>query len=773
MLGGKKADTGELTGTVEFGGRRLAAMLHQLNGTWVLAIQSNARKVSDLVPHLRGTIADDLSLGSPLLVLSSGKVQCARMNAAASSFYRSAFGNGSIALDLERGINLVAPVTPSGVVQRTFGLVGLGQLRAVLTGVLLRDCDGQALAQARKNGTLKDALRKGTMLKASLPSTGLRLPAGFRTGPAFLFVTGEPGVGLGFSLTMAPRGGSPRQFECQLAARKTDTGLTEASIFANSTGRWENALGIRGFNLDQVAVVFSIDAAQRFGVGVKAKMAVGHRQMDVAGKILLHLVTGAPAGGAFEGHIDRLSSDDLLALMSARSRNRGAFRCDTPGFELRNVGLRVAPGGGDSNLGIQAGFALRGALYAFGRSLANVDGEMDDSPMLNLKGRIADFDLGPVGLRGCQVDIKLATTRDAHFRLHGASKLAIVHKSIDLDANATRVTFATSDRVGGVYESDMRFQSAISNRPSWDMTVRFKNDFSRTLEQDFSRRALAWAKGVERDFAKAKGSIDGAQRKVSGLETQVAAARRQVQGDRRRMAAGVHAKEKRISSLDKQVQSLEKQLRKKQDSLKPLDKAAKSAKKAWEKAKRATANGSLLEKGPLKVAEGAKWTAYKSAKAAYDVASGALRELNPKLNKLRAERVAAQAQYGPAKLAYEAAVRVPVDVDPRVAGLIGAMATARATLTAAKAAVSGTGTAVAAAGRVTAWAARNSGNVLALDSASFGAKLDSYLRGGRVGVDLAVRLMGQRRSLQLHASSREIAQGKLFESLWQALEKSL
>ena len=237
VLDGRKTATGELVGEVEFGGRRARAMVHKIGNAWTLAFQPDTRRLSAIAPLVRGTIVDDLDLSSPVIVISHARTR-ARLSAEAARFF------GVPSVDLEKGVNIVTSVRPSGAVQAALTKFGVDVPRVLLTGVLLRNFDHAELKKAKEAGKLKDALHRGTMLKAEVPSFRPRLPKGMGAGSAYLFVTGEPGIGVGFALTangkqfgMGRRWPRPRGWSRPRPARRSGRGWPISTTPRRST-RW-------------------------------------------------------------------------------------------------------------------------------------------------------------------------------------------------------------------------------------------------------------------------------------------------------------------------------------------------------------------------------------------------------------------------------------------------------------------------------------------------------------------------------------------------------
>ena len=140
---------------------------------------------------------------------------------------------------------------------------------------------------------------------------------------------------------------------------------------------------------------------------------------------------------------------------------------------------------------------------------------------------------------------------------------------------------------------------------------------------------------------------------------------------------------------------------------------------------------------------------------------------------LRTQRAAVKSTYNVRHHSYKIIMKTPVDMDPKVAALHTAKHSALAGLNVAKAAVGVTGATLQGAGKVSSWAAKNSGKILMLDAASFSSRLDSYLRGNRVSLVLKMRVLGKPKTLRLAVNANEIAKGQVFKNLWSSIKRGL
>ncbi|MEM6671795.1 MAG: hypothetical protein AAF726_03065 [Planctomycetota bacterium] len=793
-------ESGDVLGEVGLGGARGRAVLHALrtgidgdSGGWALAIDADAARLSDLVPPLQGTIADSLALRRTAVVLSTAtaRVDEAAMSDEVAAFYASYFDTPRMMLDVASGVNVLTRVESGDgtAVDRALSTLGVEIDGVVLQGTVLKDASLSELREAKDKGRLRERLRESMELRAYLPPVDLAgLPSSYATGEASLIVSGRPGVGVAFRL-VAP-GDTPettKSFECRVDVAAGDHGATEVQVLGTAMGVWSDAFGIRGFDLTSPRLLLEVDSAQRVGFGVRAGLDVGSKEMQVAAKLKLHAVTGAIVGGFFEGSLDAVGSADLVALANAASEARGKEPISdvaVPDFELRDLYLKFAPAGGDSDLGVSDGYALRGELHALGSRFGFVDGAMSFGglvPDIALAGECGDIDLGALALKDAAVDVQLGANLDQRFRVAGETRLFGLSRGVDFDCGLTKIWFDTWEELSGVYRVEHHVSSPGSGRPTWTLRSSMRNDFSRTLEDEVADHALAWAQEVERDFAAAQRDLDAAKREVERLDGSIEAARAQVRKERAAHGKGLERAQANVASIDSEIDRLRREVNaarsKTKDSVTAKKKTRDRAHSAWRKAVAARKKAKVWDKPKRKAAEAkayadyqAKNADYGASKAAYSATVAVPVDADPRIAALLGSRSAALTALRSA----ESLVRTfPVDSDPRVAGQIAGRATALAALDVAKGAVDVTGTAVAGAGRVTSWAASHSGAVLGVDEAGYGAKLAGYLAGNEVDFRAQVRFLGEPESIRVRLAPAEIADGRVIDRVWSALRASL
>lgn len=791
---------GEVFGVATLGSSSCRVALHAVsaglngeNSAWVLALDLTVGRLSEVIPPLEGTVADGFSVGRSALVLSTATVRIdeTSLSRRVAEFYQQYFDSPRMLMEFASGVNCLARADSAqrSPLAKTLQLLGVDGHGLLLQGCVLKDATYGELKEAKKNAQLRERLRESMELRAYLPPIEIAgLPANYETGEGSLVVSGKPGVGVAFRL-VAPGAttASTQTFECRVDVSAADLGATEIKVMATAQGVWQHALGIQGFDLIDARLLLSVDNQQKVGFGVRAGLQIGSKQMAVAAKLQLHAVTGFPLGGLFEGSLNSLSSDDLIKFvnhMAGATKKKRLSGDAIPPLELRDLSLKFAPGAGDSDLGVSDGFALRGELHALGRKFAFVDGELSTSgvlPEIAIRGACGDVDLGALALKGAAVDIKIGVSSDQHFRLKGETQLLARRRHVDVNVGVKNLYFDTWEELGGVYRTEYHLSSPAAGKPTWNLRAAFRNDFSKTLEREVSQRALAWAKKTEKNFAQAQRNLNTALTKVRNLDRKIDATKAEIQAKRAVHQKNLNAARKKVASIQQGIDKLRASIQGKRNARKKTvnakRKAMNAAHTAWKKAKKARQQAKPWKRAKLRAAEAKKLVSYKGKQVAYKTADAAYKssvklpiDADARIVALFASKKTADAALVVAK---KLVSTVPVETDPRVVALFTARHTAAGALHVAKGAVTASEKATQGAAKVTAWAARNNGKLLMLDSASFAAQLAGYLRGNKVTFKSAVRFVGKAHKINLRLHPGRFRPKDVFDNLWSELQATL
>lgn len=806
----EKREGGAYFGAVDFLGSRASAVLHPVQAGideggdgWILSIDATSARLSDLIPTLRGSVVGRIGLRRTAVVLATSdvRVDSATMTDDVEAFYGAYFRSARPMLEVARGINLLTRIetddgSPLG---SALDLLGIETEGVLLQGTVLKDASFSDLNKARKDKKLRERIRDSMELRAYLPTIDLDgLPDSYLAGETSLIVNAKPGVGLAFRLVAD--GGTPQDsqaFECRVdIAQKTlgpgsDVGVgapvTEVQIMGTALGVWEDAFGLTGFDLEDPRLLLEVDSAQRVGFGVRAGFNVGSKEMDLAAKLQLHAVTGAPVGGFFEGRLNAIGSGDLVALANAMGAARGLQPIKTdalPDFELRDLYLKIAPTEGDSDLGTSEGFALRGHLYAFDTQLAFVDGSLSLSgivPDISLQGACDDIDLGAVALKGAAVDIRLGMTLDQHFRLKGSTKLLALERAVDVDCSLKGLSIDTSETFKGVYATSYHLSSPAKGRPSWKLAAEFENQLSKTLSNEVSGKVSAWADETERKFRTAQRNLDVAKAKVREIDGTIEARKHEVQVRRDKQGAVLRKAQAKVAGLQHDMDKVrETILAKRRDRKADVDakkKAASKAEKAWKKARQNRKSAPLHKRPKLRIIEAKKFADYQGKNAAYLSANAGYKTLLKVPIEADARMVALRATKETATGALKAAEKMtetwPIESDPQIVALFTGRTAALAALDVARGGVFVGGKVTTTAAKVTAWVTEHNGDVFMIDSASFDAQLAGYLGGNEVTLEIEARFLGKRKQMRVRVAPSVLVQGQLTKVLWSKLKKEL
>ena len=795
-----RKETGEYLGSVQFLGARASALLHPVaagidgrGSGWILSIEASSARLSDLIPSLAGSIVDDLKLRTTALVLSTGnaRVDGATMSPDVASFYEPYFESARLMLEVAGGVNVITRMAPGdgSPLGEALELLGIHSDGILLQGTVLKDASFSDLKQAHKDNELGKRLQESMELRAYLPPVDLGgLPDNYVAGETSLIVGGKPSVGLAFRLVAeGPDTRRSQAFECRVEVAKSSPGVTELQVMGTALGTWEDAFGIGGFDLESPRLLLEVDSAQRVGFGVRGGLGVGSKDMALSAKLQLHAVTGAPIGGFFEGQLSSVGPADLIALANQLGGAHGLEPMPAsllPDFELRDLYLKIAPTGGDSDLGTSQGFGLRGELHAFDSKVAFVDGNISLGgivPTISLDGACDDFDLGAVALKDGTVDIGLGATLDQHFRLKGKARLLAKTNQVDVDCSVKGLSIETMENFAGVYTTRYHLSSPGSGRPVWRVAASLENHLSKTLSEQVSRDVHDWAEQVERDFATAERSLDGAKGKVRELDDDIAKRRREILARRAKQAAGLRVAQRKVSELQGEMDKVRASILSKRKArlakVNAKKKVADKAYTAWQSAVRATKRASLFKKPKLKAIEAAKFTDYQAKKADYNAANAAYKmlvkvppEADPRMVALLAAKETAT---GALRAAEKMTEVWPIESDPELAALLTARATALAALDVAKGAVFVSGKAVTGAAKVTAFVSKHNGDLFMIDGASFDTQLAGYLNGGSVDLRVQARFLGEAKHFRVHVDTAVLKKGQLAKVLWRYLKDEL
>lgn len=743
--------TGEATGFT-------ADVLVQCLDDCIIGMQVGDQNLAELLPF--EGIADHLEIQTPILAYGSGEnaeFDSRDLPEAAYDFWSQLYRDDQFTVRVNNGLNVMtaAAVAPESPVQDVLSGVGITLPELQLEGVLLEEFESAALADAESQPGLWERIREDWTLRATLDGFGLELPTGFSSGDAYLEATGHQTIAVGFNLDVPEADGDVLSFDVKGQLAFQDAGPPEVRFVGNMEGTWNSPLGIEGVDLTSGTLVMSFDpATQAVGFGLGGDMQIGNKQLSLAGKVELNVVTGAPVRAMFEGELDSLTDDDLVAFVNGVSSaaDRQLLSTDAlPDFELRNLRLTIAPLGGDADLGIEDGLGLAGELYVSGTLVGFVDGQVDafsDEPSLSLEAWADELQLGELSLDDPTADISVdtASPEDAHFIISGVAELFGSVTTVDVNLSPEQMYFSVAQTVHGLYDAYFEYRSPIANDPVWTFTAEVTNEMGAGVETTIAGEINEMGEAALAAVNSAQAGVEVAQRHVDDLNDDLRRALDDAQreydavnNDLAKAKAAVTAAERYVSSWSRTVNSRHN---------------------AWRRAISATNRAAWWRKPYYKSVEAGKYASYRAAQAQRSAASVALSAARSTLGVVQRSAGWALDAVGP-------------EAHPNVLRIKASLATANVALSAARGVL-------ATAEDAADVAAVYQFDTLMIDRVYFQGVLVDYeraLRNGnvdalndsRVEFQVDYRWLGERERFRIFATTEEFGPEMLVDALTELL----
>ena len=643
-----------VSGGSELHGQKVDAVAFEKNAKWVFAVSDNGGgkgfKFDRLLPALSKTPLKDFHLNDAALIFSEqdifGKVS--DLPEVAQVVFKDIYGSTTAPVSVKNGITVAANFSPGN----SGGFAAKG-----LKGIGIHD----------------DILVEGAIIN--------------------IFGTGAPGVDILVQTAQGPGGGkgashSPKMakfpgqvgFFIQYQADALDVGLEAdvfltvpkkqvlelrtklelelnekgfaVDIFMDLAGQWKDPFGIKGLEIDEVAIKFGIDMEGEaiFGFHGKTILAEGVEKIDIAAEMDFELeASGLPDGIAIKGAISDMGIPVIIAVAEklAGGKAKIVTSKDIPLPEFKDVAFAFAtPGVSDPQLGlIGSGFMLAGKMNFLGRELGQVKVNAGTSG-INMNAKIDPIDFKVVRLEKNTMLLDMGFT--ALPKLSITSEIEFLGAKQDIVANFDKglMNMTFEDKIGGgIWDSKITLglgvDAAHSAEPDVFVEGIVKSDFFAWLKNQAPAKVREFFNKLNSDFESAKAAINHAEDTVRGWNNQIAARKEQIQRERANADAALAQARSRVNSVKSDVDYMHDQAE--------YHKHKCHWYSAWHCAE-----------------EGYYWARYGVEYAAYEVALGVLRAAQAVVDHLPSELM-----------------------DPQLAFLEGKQAAAMAALELAKGAIDG------------------------------------------------------------------------------------
>jgi hypothetical protein len=632
----------------DFGGKKdLDAFLFTGSG-WNLILRQDNFAITEIVPPLKNTPLRHVVLSEAAVVLSKDGLQGAlsSFSPIAQDALKDIYGAGAANIDVESGLSLIAAFEhkkSKGGMADAMSRLGLSEERVILMGDI-----GGLFGGPTKLDVEVD----------------LSAHTGAKSQPKWM--TAKPGVEAVFSMIATETAG---QFDIEIGIGADIVAKVKGTelVFAAKTALefqdekidvkiaadlkdkkgWKHPFGIPGFTLYEVGFDLGITEDGAIHLGFDGSINVDSDKFKVAADAdLLPEALGAPEHIAFIGSADKVDMFFMEAI--AIDMLGGNFKLDIPGGILPTfTGVKfafVTPGAQDPDLNITGeGFALKGAMNWLDHEVGSMDIAVNPTKGIVADAKIDNFDLGPLTLTNNDFHLKAGIKGLPSLKVDSDIELFGISERFNIAFDKTGVTFDALVKLGPDISMQTDFKltgiDISAKKPSFKnadfyMAGDLKMDIGKFISGPAEQSLIDLTTELNADFVKAKTALKAASKKVNGLTTKINAERAKVRKQKAAAEAVVQNAENRVNGLNARLAG------------------------QWNSYH--SCHG--WHKWPCRIREGIHigWT-----KTELGVADGAL------------------------KLAKSAISHFPIDLDPRVAVLIGERDAAKGALYLAEKAVEG------------------------------------------------------------------------------------
>lgn len=711
---------------------------------WNFATLRDNLSAASLIKELKGTVIEKARIRKAALIVSkpgfTGKVS--DLPKKVRAFLEGPLPQDNLDLLLASGINIAGVMYPKELGEVGKALLKLGTPDEV---VMLGGISGVFDSKPR---TVRLA---GTMPKLTMPDIGIiDLPQPKNAPRLFIeYLNNQPALGVEVIETLSVRDGKRTiPFDSKLALIISPTGAASVSMSGKSTGDWANPYGIKGLTLKtgtELAVAGGIVGPQ---VSFTGRTVIGSKDLTIGGTL-------AAAGAAFRGSIDSLGLADVAAL-AGQIAKAGGKKLNTDGLpvaEFRKVDIAFAsPGVSVPDLQISGGGTrLKGDLHFLSpkKALARADVNLDVTGMA-FKTDLADIALGPLVLKNNRLDTAAKTSAPPHFTIQSETRFLGILTAVKLAARTDEVDIQSTQKFGTLFEYGFR---AIGRGIDWGAPDFSKVDLwlDSSLKSDpakwFNENAASVVRkafdSLKPGLNQAAKDLEKAQKEVDRLNGEINKQRAIVSKEKEPGINRLRAAETEVVKLDKTIRGFNGDISRFNKRIKRCNQNSRPCVLREPKTK--------CTKRLLGACVGWRtdWPCVRRITVP-DVKARATCEFNN--TKARAERAVAEGKklavvgvrattYETVKALRKGLEALPVDLDPRVATLIGTREVAKGALEAAKQTVKGIGkfTDLLSAGV----AAVGKANVFALENSRIQGSLSGGIKGDPVILDMAFKMAGK------------------------------
>jgi hypothetical protein len=510
----------------------------------------------------------------------------------------------------------------------------------------------------------------------------------------------------------------------------------QANMYARMTGTWQDPLGLKGVAVSDAAVDLKVPPIPPT-LGLVGSLKVG----SFTGAIALNI---DPANPVLVIGFNRLNLKDIFDTFCPPEVKRvipSAISNTVFNVGFENVNIYIVPKATTiAGVAFAQGTFLKGTMSLWGlRVSASV--KIEQTKGVLIQGEVDPINIGGIfKLTGAGSNPKASLYLDLRtgskpvIKVSGAVELLGFKSSTDLAITDKEFSFITTAKLFDKFNARLEVRGGdMINGSGIYVKATMQNDLTSYLRENATKEIEKVAKSATASLDAAEAKVTAEQAKVNDLDKQITAMRATVQAERDQDARNITAAQKKIDDAQATVNSLQSQINSAKARISQLNRDIANKRTWYDRLAWYDKTWGWAELGAYTTAKGAEITALYTKigtlETAKHTAFGVLEAAKAVLTQIK-----------------NAAKTFPIEMDPRVAGLITLRASAKAALDLATSALSALQSAVGAAANVATFITRAGlGGLIDINEAKFEGSL-SATNGGRVSLAVKLVFMGDKRN---------------------------
>ena len=532
---------------------------------WNLIVRQDNFALTEIVPPLKNTPLKHIVLSEAAIVLSTDGLTgpMSGFSIIAQDALKDIYGKNAAGIDVELGLSLIAAFekkNAKGGVSGALSRLGLSQERVILTGGI--------------GGLFGGPMKLDVQVSLSTHTGAKNQPKWMKKKPGVeavfsLIATETDGqfdveIGIGADINTTVHG-TTLLFDAKTALVFEDEGI-QVKIVADLKDKkgWRHPFGIPGFTLYEVGLDLGIDEDGAIHLGFDGSIRVSGDKYSIAADAdLLPEALGAPQDIAFIASADKVDMFFMEAI--AIDMIGGEFKLDIPSGILptfTKVKFAFAtPGAQDPDLHITGeGLAFKGAMNWLGHELGSMNVSVSPTKGITASGKIDNFDLGPLHLKNNDFSIKAAPTGIPSLKVDSdIVLLGVVKERFHVSFGKTGVDMSATVGAGSAAEItaelklsgiDLSVKHPEFKKADFFVAGDIKLDVKKFIAGPAQTALNDIFNGLTLAFAAGKKAVAAAERKVNGLTSRINAERATVRREKAAAESRIRGAEYRVNGLN-------------------------------------------------------------------------------------------------------------------------------------------------------------------------------------------------------------------------------